>query len=121
MPFWFGPPPQKRMKDKRRRPICTQESAINLKGIFEAYTKSTYHHENFQGGKPKLGFAIELDWQEVEANNDHNEDGDPNGNVDRTVPVANDNSSSGNFIRNQDAEGIPVEPSGRSSQQSSKR
>lgn len=60
----------------------------------------TDHHEDFQRRKPKFGLAVELDWQSVQANDDDNEDGDPNGDVHGTVPVPNDNSSSSDFIRN---------------------
>jgi hypothetical protein len=70
------PPPQKRIKDKMRNPIIM----------------------NTLRCKPEFRFSVELHGENVESNYNDNEYGDPNSDVDRRVPIANDQTSGSYFL-----------------------
>lgn len=52
---------------------------------------------DFDTGEPKLGFAIETDWKEIEGNYNNHHDGNPHSDIDGTIgiPVSNHQPSSG--------------------------
>lgn len=63
-----------------------------------------------RAGEPKLCFAIKLDGKAVQADNDDNHDGNPHGNVDRWVPVVDDETGSGDLVRHENTQRVEVEP-----------
>jgi hypothetical protein len=76
----------------------------------ESHDQKTNNCDDLDTGKDKLGFTIDGNGEDIEADNDDNNYGDPccDADIGCTVPVSDDNRSGRNFGTESDGGIIPV-------------
>lgn len=76
----------------------------------EGQDQKTRDHDHLDSRKPELGLGVDSDGTQVEAHNDNQHYGDPDGDVDIVGPVANDNARRCDLVGHDDAKRVEVEP-----------
>lgn len=116
-----GPPPQNRMKDTIRRPIImitfVDANLLRYQSLpfdCDMFVRKVASEGLLQKKEPKyapeLGFAVELNGQRIETNDDDDHNRDPDGNIDRRIPVFYDESCSRDLVGDEDAQAVKVQP-----------
>lgn len=76
----------------------------------ESHDQKTDNRNDLNGGKDELGFTIDLYGEDVQADNEDDDKGNPDSNADvvRTLPVLDNDRGGGDFGTESDCRCIPV-------------
>ena len=76
----------------------------------ECHDQQTDDGDDLDGREDELGFTVDLDGEDVQAEDDADDEGDPRRNSDvlRAWPILNDDGGGRNFGAEGDCRGIPV-------------
>lgn len=76
----------------------------------ECQDQKTNNCDDLDAGEDKFCLAVDLDGENVEADDEHNDDGDPNSHTDMlgTFPISYDDGRRGDFGAECDGRSVPV-------------